>query len=45
MVFALREPSLFAACRGAEELAEAGVTVVEVPDLADQVRAANSHLL
>jgi riboflavin-specific deaminase-like protein len=44
VVFALREPDLFADCRGAEELREAGVTVVEVPDLADEVRAANAHL-
>jgi 5-amino-6-(5-phosphoribosylamino)uracil reductase len=45
VVFALREPSLFVDCRGAEELAEAGVEVVEIPDLADQVRDANRHLL
>jgi 5-amino-6-(5-phosphoribosylamino)uracil reductase len=45
VVFALREPSLFVDCRGAEELAEAGVAVVELPDLAEQVREANGHLL
>jgi len=45
VVFALREPALFVDCRGAEELAEAGVEVAELPDLADQVREANAHLL
>jgi riboflavin-specific deaminase-like protein len=45
VVFALREPSLFVDCRGAEELAEAGVEVVELPELAGEVRAANGHLL
>ncbi|HEY4026184.1 MAG TPA: dihydrofolate reductase family protein [Candidatus Dormibacteraeota bacterium] len=44
VVFALREPDLFVRCRGAEELREAGVTVVEVPELGDQVRAVNEHL-
>jgi hypothetical protein len=37
--------SLFVAdCQGYELLTAAGVTVVELPDLADQARAANSHL-
>lgn len=45
VVFALREPGLFADCRGAEELAEAGVEVVELPELAGAVREANGHLL
>jgi riboflavin-specific deaminase-like protein len=45
VVFALREPTLFVDCRGAEELAEAGVEVVELPELAEQVREANAHLL
>jgi riboflavin-specific deaminase-like protein len=45
VVFALREPALFVDCRGAEELAEAGVEVVELPESADQVREANGHLL
>lgn len=45
VVFALREPTLFVDCRGAEELAEAGVEVVELPDLAEQVLEANGHLL
>lgn len=41
VVFAYREPSTFVVGEGAEELTTAGVTVVEYPDLADQVRAAN----
>jgi 5-amino-6-(5-phosphoribosylamino)uracil reductase len=45
VVFALREPGLFVDCRGAEELADAGVAVVELPDLAERVREANRHLL
>jgi diaminohydroxyphosphoribosylaminopyrimidine deaminase / 5-amino-6-(5-phosphoribosylamino)uracil reductase len=45
VVFAWREPSLFVAdARGAELLADAGVTVVELPDLAPLVREVNSHL-
>ncbi|MDT3445500.1 MULTISPECIES: dCMP deaminase [unclassified Pseudofrankia] len=45
VVFAWREPALFVDCQGAELLAAAGVTVVERPDLAAGVRAANAHLL
>jgi diaminohydroxyphosphoribosylaminopyrimidine deaminase / 5-amino-6-(5-phosphoribosylamino)uracil reductase len=45
VVFALREPPLLADCDGAEQLARAGVEVVELPDLAGGVRAANAHLL
>ena len=45
VVFAWREPALFVDCDGAERLAEAGRTVVERPDLAPGVRAANAHLL
>ncbi|HSR24173.1 MAG TPA: deaminase, partial [Candidatus Eisenbacteria bacterium] len=45
VVFALREPEVFVEGRGAEELRAAGVTVVELSDLADQVRTVNSHLL
>jgi pyrimidine deaminase RibD-like protein len=44
VVFAWREPRLFVDCEGAELLAAAGVEVVELPELADQVRAVNSHL-
>jgi 5-amino-6-(5-phosphoribosylamino)uracil reductase len=45
VVFAMREPSLFVDCRGAEELAGAGVDVVEAPDLAEEVREVNGHLV
>lgn len=45
VVFAWREPALFADCQGAEKLSAAGVTVVEMPELADHVRAVNAHLL
>ncbi|CAJ63855.1 MULTISPECIES: dCMP deaminase [Frankia] len=44
VVFAWREPSLFVDCDGAERLAAAGVEVVEIPALAADVRAVNSHL-
>lgn len=45
VVIAWREPSLFVAdCRGRELLTAAGVTVVELSELAHQARAANSHL-
>jgi diaminohydroxyphosphoribosylaminopyrimidine deaminase/5-amino-6-(5-phosphoribosylamino)uracil reductase len=45
VVFALREPPLFADCDGAELLARAGVAVVELPELAGEVRAVNADLL
>ena len=41
VVFALREPSTFVVGEGTEELTAAGVTVVEYPDLGDQVREVN----
>ncbi len=44
VVYAWREPQLFVDGHGAEELHDAGVEVVEIPDLADQVRAVNAHL-
>ncbi len=45
VVIAWREPSLFVAdCQGVETLAEAGVTVIEIPELAEQAMAANAHL-
>ncbi|MFE9484629.1 dCMP deaminase [Streptomyces spororaveus] len=45
VVIAWREPSLFVDdCQGFETLTEAGLTVVEIPELADAARAANSHL-
>lgn len=45
VVFAWREPPMFADGQGAEILGAAGVTITEVADLADQVRAVNAHLL
>jgi len=45
VVFALREPPLFADCRGAELLAAAGVEVVERPELAAAARSVNAYLL
>jgi diaminohydroxyphosphoribosylaminopyrimidine deaminase / 5-amino-6-(5-phosphoribosylamino)uracil reductase len=46
VVFAWREPSLLVAdCQGAEMLADAGIEVVEMPEFADMVRAANAGLL
>lgn len=44
VVFAWREPRLFTAGEGAEQLRAAGVAVTEVPALAGRARAVNSHL-
>jgi diaminohydroxyphosphoribosylaminopyrimidine deaminase/5-amino-6-(5-phosphoribosylamino)uracil reductase len=45
VVTAWREPSLFVDdCVGHEQLVEAGVIVVELPELADAARFVNSHL-
>lgn len=44
VVYAWREPSLFVDCEGDELLRAAGREVVEVPELARLVRAANTHL-
>lgn len=45
VVMAWREPSLFVDdCVGYEQLVEAGVTVVELPELASAAKAVNSHL-
>jgi diaminohydroxyphosphoribosylaminopyrimidine deaminase/5-amino-6-(5-phosphoribosylamino)uracil reductase len=45
VVIAWREPSLFVAdCQGAELLAQAGVTVLEMPDLAERAMKPNQHL-
>ncbi|RPK23542.1 Riboflavin biosynthesis protein RibD [Streptomyces sp. ADI91-18] len=45
VVIAWREPSLFVDdCVGYEQLVEAGVTVVELPELATAAKAANVHL-
>ncbi|WP_430791839.1 dCMP deaminase [Actinoplanes sp. G11-F43] len=45
VVLAWREPLLFADCDGVETLRRHGVEVAELPELADQVRAVNSHVL
>lgn len=45
VVVAWREPSLFVEdCQGIELLSAAGVTVVELPELAKQAREVNAHL-
>jgi diaminohydroxyphosphoribosylaminopyrimidine deaminase/5-amino-6-(5-phosphoribosylamino)uracil reductase len=45
VVIAWREPILFVAdCIGVEQLRDAGVTVVELPELADAAKAVNAHL-
>jgi diaminohydroxyphosphoribosylaminopyrimidine deaminase/5-amino-6-(5-phosphoribosylamino)uracil reductase len=45
VVIAWREPALFVAdCRGVERLREAGVTVLEVPELTHAAKAVNRHL-
>ncbi|GGL21301.1 deaminase [Planomonospora parontospora] len=44
VVLAWREPVLLADCHGVEELTAAGVTVVELPELADLAREPNAHL-
>ena len=45
VVFAWREPRLFTDGEGAEQLLAAGVTVTEVPELAERARAVNAHLV
>lgn len=45
VVMAWREPLLFVDCHGAEELTAAGVTVLEIPELAAAARKPNAHLL
>ena len=45
VVIAWREPALFVAdCHGVERLLDAGVTVVEIPELDGAARAVNGHL-
>ena len=44
VVYAWREPALFVDCHGDELLRDAGLSVVEMSELAPLVRAANSHL-
>jgi riboflavin-specific deaminase-like protein len=45
VVFAWREPALFTAGEGADQLRAAGLDVREVPELADRARAVNAHLV
>lgn len=45
VVFAWREPPLFVDCDGVALLEAAGVTVVELPELAEAARRPNRHLL
>lgn len=45
VVLALREPLFFADCDGVETLRRHGVQIVEMPDLARQVREINAHVL
>ena len=45
VVLALREPALLALCDGADRLRAAGVEVVELLELGEQVKAINAHLL
>jgi riboflavin-specific deaminase-like protein len=44
VVYAWREPPLFAAGDGADQLRAASVEVIELPDLAPRARAVNAHL-
>ncbi len=45
VAIAWREPALFVAdCQGVELLTAAGVSVVELPELAEAARAVNAHL-
>jgi pyrimidine deaminase RibD-like protein len=45
VVFAWREPALFAAGTGAEILEAGGIELLELPDLAPRARRPNAHLL
>jgi 5-amino-6-(5-phosphoribosylamino)uracil reductase len=45
VVYAWREPVLFVDGQGVEDLRASGVDVVEVPELAPDVRSVNAHLL
>jgi 5-amino-6-(5-phosphoribosylamino)uracil reductase len=44
VVFAWREPPLFTAGDGADQLRTAGAEVIELPDLAARAQAVNAHL-
>ncbi|HWD09183.1 MAG TPA: dihydrofolate reductase family protein [Actinomycetota bacterium] len=45
VVFSMREPDVFVDCHGAEQLAAAGIEVLDIPELAPAVRTVNAHLL
>jgi diaminohydroxyphosphoribosylaminopyrimidine deaminase/5-amino-6-(5-phosphoribosylamino)uracil reductase len=45
VVIALREPLIFADCRGVETLRAAGVAVTEIGELGELVRQINAHVL
>jgi pyrimidine deaminase RibD-like protein len=45
VVFAWHEPPVFVECTGADDLRAAGVTVLEIPELAEAARGPNAHLL
>jgi 5-amino-6-(5-phosphoribosylamino)uracil reductase len=45
VVFAWREPRLFTDGEGAEQLRAAGLTVVELPELANRAMSVNAHLI
>lgn len=45
VVFALREPPVFTRCEGVARLEAAGITVVELPELAETVREINAAVL
>jgi diaminohydroxyphosphoribosylaminopyrimidine deaminase/5-amino-6-(5-phosphoribosylamino)uracil reductase len=44
VVIAWREPDIFVTCEGVARLTAAGVEVIELPEFAPLVRAANAHL-
>jgi len=44
VVYAWREPPLFTSGQGAEQLADAGVSVIEIPALAQAASAVNAHI-
>jgi diaminohydroxyphosphoribosylaminopyrimidine deaminase/5-amino-6-(5-phosphoribosylamino)uracil reductase len=44
IVIAWREPDIFVICEGVALLTAAGVEVIELPEFAPLVRAANAHL-
>lgn len=45
VVFALAEPPVFVTGHGEEQLVEAGIKVIQLPELAPGVEAVNAHLL